>query len=53
MELVMFVSMLLFTGFCTFILVLAISRVAGKKEDEPSLSAITTQTDFHDRKTLV
>jgi len=49
----MFVTMLLFTGLCTLILVVAISSVYGKKEDENSLNATTTQTSSHDRKTLV
>jgi len=53
MEIVMILSMMLFTGFCTLILVIAMFNVAGKKGDKPSLSDTTTQTSPHDRETLV
>lgn len=51
MELVMFLSMTLFTGFCTTILVLAIFSVYGKKQGEAPACAASTQTNNDTDKT--
>lgn len=53
MEFVMFLTMLLFTGTCTAILVVAAFHLNNKGDGEKSLDATTEQTNRHSRKTLV
>jgi len=44
MEFVIVLTMLLFIGFCAFILALAISQTYGKRAGESPTGAATTQT---------
>ena len=53
MEVVMFLTMLLFTGGCTLILIVAAFHGNSNKESENSLDDANEQTSRHSRKTLV
>jgi hypothetical protein len=53
MEVVMFLTMLLFTGGCTLIMVVAALHINSNKENESLLEDETEQTSRHSRKTLV